>query len=111
MEEDKLFQIEAEIIWENLGKGISRQIYGYDDKVMMVKVKFEEGAIGTLHQHQNAQVTYVESGVFEVTINEYQKTLLKGDGFYAPPHKIHGVICKQKGVLIDVFSPQREDFL
>ena len=106
-----LFQIASETNWEDLGKGIQRQIYGYNDAVMMVKVKFEEGAVGILHQHHHAQVTYVESGVFETTIDDQTKTLVKGDGFYAPPHKTHGVVCKKPGVLIDVFSPHRGDFL
>lgn len=109
--QNNLFQIEAETTWEDLGDGIKRQIYGYNDTVMMVKVKFEAGAVGTLHQHHHSQVTYVESGVFETTIDGQTKTLKKGDGFYAPPHKIHGVVCKEPGVLIDVFSPHREDFL
>lgn len=105
------FQIENEINWQDLGNGIKRQIFGYDDRVMMVKVKFETEAIGVLHQHHHAQVTYVESGVFETSINGEVKMLKKGDGFYAPPNKIHGVVCKEGGVLIDVFSPRREDFL
>ncbi|MBK0382357.1 cupin domain-containing protein [Pedobacter sp. SD-b] len=108
---NNLFQIESETPWEDLGNGIKRQIYGYDDSVMMVKVKFEAGAIGVLHQHHHAQVTYVESGVFEASIDGNVKTLKQGDGFYAPPHKTHGVVCKETGVLIDVFSPHRADFL
>lgn len=78
---------------------------------MMVKVIFEVGAVGTLHHHPHTQVTYVESGVFETSIDGEIKILGKGDGFYAAPHKIHGVVCKEAGVLIDVFSPHREDFL
>lgn len=109
--QSSIFQIESETPWEDLGSGIKRQIYGYNEAVMMVKVKFEEGAIGTLHQHLHAQVTYVESGIFEVSIDNQIKTLVKGDGFFAPPHKIHGVVCKEAGVLIDVFTPHREDFL
>jgi quercetin dioxygenase-like cupin family protein len=105
------FQIQSEINWENLGNGISRQIYGYDDVIMMVKVKFEKDAIGILHKHIHSQVTYVESGTFETSIDGISKTLKKGDGFFAPSQKVHGVVCKEPGILIDVFSPHREDFL
>ena len=31
--------------------------------------------------------------------------------FYVPPHAIHGAVCLEAGVLIDVFSPMREDFI
>lgn len=111
MIQSNLFQIEKEIPWEKAGEGIERQIYGYDDQIMLVKAKFEAGAIGTLHQHPHVQVTYVESGVFEMTIGEEKKTIKKGDGYYVPPHVIHGCICVEPGILIDVFNPHREDFL
>lgn len=106
-----LFQIEKDVPWEDLGNGITRQIYGYDDKIMLVKAKFVAGAVGVLHEHYHSQVTYVESGVFEMTIGDEKKTIQKGDGYYVPPHTIHGCVCKEPGVLIDVFSPHREDFL
>ncbi|MFT4092839.1 MAG: cupin domain-containing protein [Niabella sp.] len=111
MIQSNLFQIEAEIPWENLNNGIQRQVYGYDDQIMLVKAKFEAGAVGALHQHPHTQVTYVESGVFELTIGDEKKIIKKGDGYYVPPHVVHGCVCKEAGLLIDVFSPHREDFL
>ncbi len=111
MAQSNLFQIENEMPWEDLGSGIKRQIFGFDDKLMVVKVKFEQGAIGTLHQHLHTQATYVESGSFEVTIDNEIKIINAGDGFYIPPNAMHGVVCLQAGVLIDSFSPVREDFL
>jgi len=111
MLQGNLFQIDAEISWEDLGNGIKRQCYGYDERVMLVKVKFEAGAIGQLHEHHHTQVTYVESGAFEMTIGNEKKIIKKGDGYYVPPHEIHGCVCLEPGMLIDVFSPYREDFL
>ena len=40
--ENKKFQVESETPGEDLGNGIKRQLYGCDDKMMMVKVKFEK---------------------------------------------------------------------
>jgi quercetin dioxygenase-like cupin family protein len=111
MAQSNLFQINNEIPWQDLGAGIQRQIFGFDDKLMIVKVKFEQGAIGTLHQHHHTQASYIESGSFEVTIGNEIKILNTGDGFYIPPNAMHGVVCLQAGVLIDSFSPVREDFL
>ncbi|ANH82885.1 cupin [Niabella ginsenosidivorans] len=111
MLQSDLFQIEDAITWEDLGNGVQRQVYGYDDQIMLVKAKFEAGAVGALHQHPHTQVTYVESGVFELTIGDEKKTIKKGDGYYVPPHIVHGCVCKEAGLLIDVFSPHREDFL
>jgi quercetin dioxygenase-like cupin family protein len=46
-----------------------------------------------------------------VQIGEMKKVLKAGDAFYIPPNSLHGVVCLEKGVLIDVFSPMREDFV
>ncbi|WP_020528846.1 cupin domain-containing protein [Flexithrix dorotheae] len=109
--QSKVFQIGSEVEWENVGPGLNRQVMGYDDKIMLVKVKFEKGAIGELHEHHHSQVTYVVSGSFELNVGGEKKVLNEGDGFYIPPHVMHGAVCLADGVLIDVFSPHREDFL
>lgn len=105
------FYIDNETHWEDLGEGVSRKICGYDDRIMLVKVRFEAGAIGPLHEHYHSQVTYVDSGIFEVSINGDKQVLKAGDSFYAKPNHIHGVLCMKAGVLIDVFSPMRSDFI
>ncbi len=107
----KEFIKDEEFEWEVVGEGIKRKIMGYDDTIMMVNVLFEKGAVGTLHQHYHSQVTNVAKGAFEVTINNVTKVMTAGDCFYIPPHVIHGVLCLEDGLLIDVFSPIREDFM
>ena len=84
---------------------------GYDERVMLVKVQFEKDAVGALHSHPHTQLTYIESGVFEFTVGEEKKMVKKGDGLYIPPGVMHGTTCIQAGMLVDVFSPYREDFI
>jgi quercetin dioxygenase-like cupin family protein len=105
------FLLAKEQEWENVGEGIQRQIMAYDERVMLVNVKFEKGAVGVLHKHYHTQVTYIAEGIFEVTIDGETQTLKAGDSFYIPPHAIHGVVCLEVGLLVDVFSPMREDFM
>jgi quercetin dioxygenase-like cupin family protein len=101
----------AETPTEVVDEGMTRQILGFNDQIMMVKVWFEEGAQGYLHSHIHSQVTYIESGEFDVTVGDETRTLVAGDCFFMEPFAEHGAVCKQAGVLIDVFSPHREDFL
>lgn len=96
---------------EKVDEGIKRQILGYGPDLMAVRVWFEEGAEGYEHDHPHSQVAYVESGEFEATIDGETKILRAGDSFYVAPNKLHGAVCKKAGVLIDIFSPVREDFL
>ncbi len=107
----KEFLLDADQEWEQVGEGVKRKIMGYDDKIMLVKVHFEKGGVGPMHQHHHSQVTYVESGRFEMTIGDETKILTGGDSFYIPTNIMHGALCKEAGMLIDVFSPIREDFM
>jgi quercetin dioxygenase-like cupin family protein len=111
MIQSNLFQAEEEIKWEDAGNGVQRQVFGYDDKVMLVKAKFETGGVGAMHSHPHSQVTYVESGAFEMTIGNEKKIIRKGDGYYVPPFVMHGCVCLEAGMLVDAFSPMREDFI
>ncbi|MCI6201353.1 MAG: cupin domain-containing protein [Prevotella sp.] len=105
------YQIGAEIAWEHPAPGIRRQIMAYDGQLMMVKVDFEKGAVGTVHEHYHSQATYVASGKFELDINGEKRVLVAGDGYYVAPDEPHGCVCLEAGVLIDTFSPMRADFL
>ena len=105
------FQFGKELDWEKPAPGIRRQIMGYDGQLMMVKVEFEKGAVGSMHQHYHSQATYVASGKFELTIGDRKEILSTGDGYYVEPDQPHGCVCLEAVVLIDTFSPMRADFL
>ena len=97
--------------WHDAGGGVVRQILGYDDDIMMVKVQFKKGQKGDMHQHPHSQCTFVASGVFEFTIGETTKIVKAGDALFKQPNLIHGCTCLEDGVLIDCFSPMRDTFL
>ena len=106
-----VWQIDKEMQWENVGEGVKRKIMGYDKDLMLVKVDFAKGAVGSLHAHPHSQATYVVSGKFELTIGDEKKVIEAGDGYYVAPDVLHGCVCLEPGILIDTFSPAREDFL
>lgn len=97
--------------WEALGGGVSRKILGYDNQIMMVLVKFEKGALGAPHSHFHTQATYCAEGKFEFEIDGKKQIVNAGDGVYIEPNLVHSAVCLEAGILIDTFSPVREDFL
>lgn len=111
MQTKEVFIKDADIQWQTVGKGVRRKIMSYDDKLMFVRVEFETGGIGALHHHHHSQITHIESGVFEVEIDGEKKILRGGDAYQIPSNLIHGCVCLEAGVLIDMFSPMREDFV
>lgn len=97
--------------WQPAGDGVCRQIMGYDEHVMLVKVKFKKGAEGTPHTHFHTQTTYVVSGQFKFTVGDETKIVKAGDSIYIEPNILHGCVCLKPGMLVDCFSPMRSDFL
>lgn len=100
-----------EIPWETVDDKIKRKVMSYNNELMLVKVAFQKGGIGTTHKHPHLQISYIASGVFEITVDGEIRTLKEGDVYFIPSDILHGAICLEEGILIDVFNPMREDFL
>lgn len=99
------------VAWEELEPGVRRKILGWNDAMMMTLVEFGRGAVGAIHSHPHSQMAYVQSGVFDVTIAGETKRLKAGDAYLIPSGVLHGVVAIEEGVLVDVFTPMREDFV
>ena len=108
---NSFFQLEADIAWEPTEPGVKRKIMAYSPDLMVVRVVFEAGAVGKPHRHPHRQACYVESGVFDVTIDGQTQRLSAGDTFFVPADLVHGVTAVEAGQLIDSFTPMRSEFL
>jgi len=93
------------------GAGVSRQVLGHDPELMMVRVTFEKGAVGYVHAHPHRQVTFIERGEFDFTVDGVTTRVVPGDSVFVPPDVPHGTVAVEEGSLIDVFAPARVDFL
>lgn len=111
MKSQHLFVENSNINWEETGAGVKRKIMAFDENLMVVRVAFKKGSSGSLHKHYHSQITNIETGKFEILIGKEKKILKSGDVFYVPPDTEHGCVCLEDGILIDVFSPMREDFI
>jgi quercetin dioxygenase-like cupin family protein len=108
---DSFFQHEADLAWEPTEPGVRRKIMAYGRDLMIVRVVFEAGAVGQAHQHPHRQASYVESGVFDVTIDGRTERLVAGDTFFVPADLVHGVVAVEAGQLVDSFTPMRAEFV
>ena len=106
-----MFVKNEDIMITDLGGGVCRKVLAYDENLMSVEVRFEAGAIGAMHTHPHTQISYVLEGKFEATIDTETTVIVKGDTYITPPDVPHGVVCLEKGVLLDIFTPMRKDFV
>ena len=95
----------------DLGGGVTRRILSYDENLMSVEVSFETGAVGAVHTHPHTQCSYVLSGRFSYSVEGESVELNPGDSIVVPSGLPHGTVCLEKGVLLDIFTPARQDFL
>jgi len=91
--------------------GVIRKVLAYCDELMCVRNEFEKGAIGAIHSHPHTQITYVAEGRFRFTIEDEVREVGKGDTLCKRDGVKHGCECLEKGVLVDFFTPMREDFI
>lgn len=96
---------------QTVAEGVVRRVLAYSKDVMCVENTFQKGAVGSLHHHPHTQITYVVSGVFEFEIDGEKKIVKAGDTLLKTDGVEHGCVCVEAGVLLDIFSPMREDFV
>lgn len=105
-----VFVRSVDIPWEPMAPGMIRQVLGHGDDLMIVRVAFEAGAAGPLHHHPHRQASHVLEGRFEVTVGEEVTELGPGDCFYVATDVPHSTTAREAGVLLDIFTPIRDDF-
>lgn len=101
----------AEISAEPAGDGVTRRVLAYDKDVMCVENTFEEGAVGAMHSHPHTQITYIISGRFRFTIDNVTRVVGPGDTLLKQNGVEHGCVCIERGKLLDIFTPMRQDFV
>jgi len=101
----------ADTLPQSAGDGVTRRVLAYTDGLMCVENTFEKGAAGPLHSHPHTQITYVASGRFAFTIDGETREVTAGDTLLKTDGVPHGCACLEAGVLLDIFTPMREDFL
>ncbi len=111
MAENPLFVRPTEGDWIPTDPGVRRRILAHNEDLMVVEFSFEKDAVGKLHAHPHVQASYVAEGSFEVTISGTTEILSAGQSFIVPSNAVHGVRALEPGLLVDSFTPARQDFL
>ncbi|MCD8140615.1 MAG: cupin domain-containing protein [Planctomycetaceae bacterium] len=95
-----------------LDNGVVRKIKGFLPDLMLVELIWKKGQTGAVHHHPHRQAGYVVQGSFEADV-EGEKTVLRaGDCYYTTADQPHGLVAlEDDSVLLDVFTPMREDFV
>jgi quercetin dioxygenase-like cupin family protein len=96
---------------ERVADGIERQVIS-GDQLMVCRLRLAPGVVTAIHTHPHEQITLVERGSVRFTIGGQERLSSAGDVLHFPPQCEHGAtMLNEEVVLIDIFSPPRQDFL
>jgi len=96
---------------EDLGEGVARQMI-VGERLMICRLRFAPHVVTTPHDHPHEQMTLVERGRVRFLIGDEEQIAEAGDVLHFPSGCRHGAtMLEEEVVLIDVFTPVREDFL
>jgi quercetin dioxygenase-like cupin family protein len=94
-----------------INEGIRRQMV-IGQKIMVCRFTFDPFVVTPEHTHPHEQITLVMKGKAKFTISGEERIVKEGDILHFPSHNLHGAtMLDEEVVLIDIFSPIREDFL
>ena len=96
---------------ERIADGIERQLVS-GERVMVCRLSFAPGVVTAVHSHSHEQITLVERGRVRFHVAGADHLAAAGDVLLFPSGIEHGAtILDEPAVLVDIFSPPREDFL
>jgi quercetin dioxygenase-like cupin family protein len=91
--------------------GLTRRVLAYNDKLFLAEHLMIKGWAGAMHSHPHDQVVYVVRGHLKVNCQGKSFELRAGDTFVVRGGAQHGASAIEDSLVIDVFTPCREDYI
>jgi quercetin dioxygenase-like cupin family protein len=96
---------------EHPAEGIERQMV-VGEQLMICRFRFAPFLATPEHTHPHEQMSMVISGRVRFFIEGEERLALPGDVLHFPSNCLHGAtMMEEEVVIIDIFTPLREDFL
>jgi quercetin dioxygenase-like cupin family protein len=90
--------------------GVVRRTMSISERMMLIDVVLEKGAVVPFHSHPHEQIGYLASGRVLFELGDERRELGPGDSWLVPPNVLHQVTALEPSLAIDVFSPPREEY-
>ncbi|MBM4315462.1 MAG: cupin domain-containing protein [Deltaproteobacteria bacterium] len=95
----------------SMAEGIERKTLVHGDKTLMTKFLLRKGSIVPRHAHPHEQIGYLVKGCMQFLIGAEKFEAQAGDSWCIAGGVEHKVDIMEDAVVVEVFSPVREDYL
>ena len=95
---------------ERMSALLTRQVI-HTDRMTIARLHITKGAVVPMHQHENEQVSMMESGALRFEVGGKEITVRAGEVLRIPPNVPHMAEAVEDCVATDVFTPARQDWL
>lgn len=92
-------------------EGINLKTLVYGERTLLSEFRIEKGASIPVHEHPHEQTGYLVSGALRFRIQDEVFIAHPGDSWSLPSGVPHGAEAIEEAVVVEVFSPVREDYL
>lgn len=94
-----------------LREGVSFKTVAHGEKTHLTEFHLAKGSVIPEHSHPHEQTGYLVSGRLKFRIGAETFEARSGDGWNIGGGVAHGVDVLEDSLVIEVFSPPREDYL
>jgi len=91
--------------------GVELKTLAHGDRTLLGTFKIAEGAVIPIHSHPHEQTGYLVSGRLQFEIEETTVIANPGAGWCLASNTPHGATALEDCIVVEVFSPVREDYL
>jgi quercetin dioxygenase-like cupin family protein len=97
--------------WIEICPGIKRRTICNGASMYQMRAELKAGSRMPEHTHPQEQIAHVIEGRMKLIVNGEPHELTAGKAFYLASNVPHGVETIEDTVVIDTFSPPREEYL
>ena len=106
-----MFTKQSDTGYRALVDGVEMKTLAHGEKTLLARFHLEKGAVIPMHTHIYEQTGFLISGRMRFTIGDEKFGCEPGDSWCIHGDVEHGVEVLEDSVLVEVFSPLREEYL
>lgn len=95
---------------DQLNASIGRQMI-HTETMTLARILLSKGAVVPSHRHENEQIATVLEGRLRFVVGGEEREVVAGESVPVPANVPHEVEALEDSIVMDVFSPVREDWV